>query len=334
MDGRETSKESGCAKEAMSTRRRRLLAGALGLAVPVLGLLAGPAAANADYEVVSPDQVLGARVITSPGTIPFQSTVQRIAPNPLLAGSDKPRTWDDGCVAWRARVKLPTCAYGDVDSETNVVLMGDSRAMQYFPPIEQVAIERGWRLVNLIRVNCSPASFKGTDRKCDTWRENTLRRIVRSERPEMVILGTATKRSYTVKIGGRTLDRPRSQPYLVEGMKKTIKRLKNAGSRVVVIRDQSLAPYPPLPSECVAENPDRLDLCAFAPRPRGPRAFEQKAASATGTRVIDPQPMFCSSTRCPAVIGDMAVYLDTYHLTATYSATLGDWFADRLPQNP
>ena len=316
----------------MSASRARIRAGALVLALSILGLLAGSSGASAAYQVVSPDQVLGARSILSPGSIPFQPTVERIAPDPLEAGSDKPKTWDDGCVAWRTKVELPACAYGVQDSETNVVLMGDSRAMQYFPPLEAVADERGWRLVNLIRVDCFVASVKSTDRHCDTWRDNMLRRIVRSEKPDLVILSTATKRSYTVKVGGQTLDRPRSQPHLVEGMKKTIKRLRNAGARVIVVRDQSLAPF--RPSECVAQNPDQLKRCAFPPRPRGPRAFEQKAARATGTRVLDPQPMFCSSSRCPAVIGDMAVYLDTYHLTSTYSATLSDWFADRLPLNP
>lgn len=253
----------------MRTLRRTATSGALALALSIVGLLAGPSGASAAYEVVAPDQVLGARIIDRPGDIFIQSTVERIAPDPLEAGGDKPRTWGDGCVAWEARVTLPTCAYGNLDSDTNVVLLGDSRAMQYFPPLERVANDRGWRLVNLIRVNCFPASVKSTDRYCDTWRSKTLRRIEKREKPDLVIVGSATKRSYTVKVGGEVLNRARSQPHLVDGMKKTIKRLRNAGARVIVLRDQSMAPF--RPSECVAENSDRLALCAFAPKPRGAR---------------------------------------------------------------
>lgn len=312
--------------------RRRFLAGILVAAISVGGLLVGSAAANASYQVVSPDLLLGAGVIPRPGTVPLQRSVQRIAPDPLLADVDRPRTWEDRCVAWKERLTLPECAYGDIDSDTTVVLMGDSRAMQYFPPLERVAIERGWRLVNLIRVDCPPASVEGYERYCDSWREKTLRRIVQKENPDMVVLGSATKRAYRVKVRGKRLSREKSQPYLVDGMVKTIKRLKRADARVVVLRDQTFAPF--LPSECVAKNPDDLELCAFRPRGRGPRAFELKAAQRTGTRTLDPQQMFCSRTRCPAVIGDMAVYFDVYHLTATYSATLDDWFDDRLPRNP
>jgi hypothetical protein len=50
-----------------------------------------------------------------------------------------------------------------------------------------------------------------------------------------------------------------------------------------------------------------------------------------GVRLIDPTPVACTEKKCPAVIGDVLVYRNGAHLTATYVRTLTPWLAERLP---
>src|SRR5699024_3024117 len=77
--------------------------------------------------------------------------------------------------------------------------------------------------------------------------------------------------------------------------------------------------------ECVAEHPDDLTQCAE----KRSDALEasayqdmQQAADATETEAIDLTDMFCSAESCSAVIGDVLVWRDQHHMTATYSESL------------
>jgi hypothetical protein len=105
---------------------------------------------------------------------------------------------------------------------------------------------------------------------------------------------------------GRRLSRLRSQPFLVDGLARLIRRLQGAGAKVILMRDQIQLPFNP--AECAQLN-----------------------AEQPGEYAIVPMPILCSSLLCPAVIGDVLVYKDPYHLSATYAATLTDWLAPLVP---
>ena len=51
-----------------------------------------------------------------------------------------------------------------------------------------------------------------------------------------------------------------------------------------------------------------------------------------GVHVIDPVSRFCGPRRCPAVIGDVLVYRNSGHVTATYVKTMTPWLEPRLPR--
>jgi hypothetical protein len=48
-------------------------------------------------------------------------------------------------------------------------------------------------------------------------------------------------------------------------------------------------------------------------------------------RLIDVAPMLCRDGTCPAVIGNVIVYRNDAHLTATYVRTLTTWLSHQLP---
>jgi hypothetical protein len=51
-----------------------------------------------------------------------------------------------------------------------------------------------------------------------------------------------------------------------------------------------------------------------------------------GIRVVDPAARLCLPDVCPAVIGDVLVYRNSGHLTASFVVTLQRWLASRLPR--
>ena len=157
-------------------------------------------------------------------------------------------------------------------------------------------------------------------------------RIVRHERPDLVVVSTATTARYKVKVGNRTLSREASQPKLIQGMKKTLQRLRNTGAKVVLIRDQHRA-RPDTP-ECVRRNYKRPNKkCSFRPDSRRDRQnFDYRAArQVKGVSVIDPMPRFCPKRPCRVVVENMLMYRDSYHITATYARSIASWLGRKLP---
>jgi hypothetical protein len=157
-----------------------------------------------------------------------------------------------------------------------------------------------------------------------------IERII-EEQPKLILIGAATRSTYRVEENGVKLSRRASEPLLVDGMVKTINRLRReTGATIIMIRDKSLGPSDT--DSCVLENPKQLAKCAFAPYDREPRAFEGKAARKAGIRQVDPQKMLCTEKICPPVIGNVLVYRDSGHVTATYSETMAFWFRRILEQ--
>jgi hypothetical protein len=54
------------------------------------------------------------------------------------------------------------------------------------------------------------------------------------------------------------------------------------------------------------------------------------AAELPGVSLVDLSRFYCTATVCPMVIGNVAVYYDTTHMTATYNRTLGPYLGERL----
>ena len=115
---------------------------------------------------------------------------------PTLAGArqDDDPLRDDGCGLSLAGSKPPACVYGKKAGTVTVALVGDSHAAHWFPAIELLARQRGWRLVPLTKFSCvfvdmriwSPR-LKREYTECEEWRERVVGRLV-ALRPDLVIV--------------------------------------------------------------------------------------------------------------------------------------------------
>jgi peptidoglycan/LPS O-acetylase OafA/YrhL len=286
---------------------------------------------------VPENQVAGASALRQEPSL--QKSAKAVYPSPQKAETkeNRPQMYADGCHLEAPETESPACVYGDPSSETTVVLFGDSHAMQWFPALNRLAKERGWRLVGLTKSACPPAEvhvYNGTLRRayreCDEWREHTLERIVHKEDPSLIV--TSSLPTYRPGEDGERLPGEEGREALVDGYASTLKKLRSTGAPVALIED---VPHPDknIP-QCVSRSLDRLQECAT---PRGkalayPRANPRAAEEVDGVRLIDPSPMICLEKTCPAVIGDALVYRNGAHLTAAYVRTLTPWLAERLPK--
>lgn len=278
------------------------------------------------------EQTVRYEKISSPSA--STSAAKRLRPPPARAKFDKGPAFAKGCAKLRRDAKVVSCRFGKVGSRPSVALIGDSHALQYTPPLIRLAKKRGFELVTYMRGSCVTADVKYESR-CDRWRAAAIRQIS-SQKPDVIVLATATGNSYVVKRGGKKLNRRKSERFLRKGMARTYRKLlavpKQGGgkARVVLLRDQSLAPF--RPPDCLKKNARKPSRCAFRTNNRpNPPGFDWAAAKRVSkVKVVQPMNYFCGKRWCPAVSGRIVVFRDKYHLSATYARTMWRWLGKRL----
>jgi hypothetical protein len=313
--------------------------------VILIGAIAGPAIAVASGVALSASlsspaalwasEAEGAAQLQRTGRI--QESASALRPRPVDAGTDRGRPYRDGCLVDERATSSPRCVYGARRPLATVVLFGDSHAMQLFPALEHVALRRRWRLVNLTKAGCPPSAVSVVSPlsrrrypECDTWREHALRRIEREERPALVL--AAGSAHHEVLDGGKRLGGEAAARALADGWRPVLRRLSATADHVVVTSDPPRAPLD-VPA-CVSEHLKELRRCAFA---RGKAAARAQVVSdvvraVDGVRVLEVADQLCTAELCPSVIGDVLVYRNSGHLTASFAATLGPWLGRGLPR--
>lgn len=269
--------------------------------------------------------------VTAPEVV---DSVDSMVPSALDATEDLPVPYDDGCDVSLEEVEPQLCVYGDPEGDRTVVLAGDSKALQWFTPVEKVARERGWRLVLATKSACG---FSDTIRElsegvryedCGTYNKALTAELLRM-RPDAVIV--SQRHSTAFDPAGEL-----TQEAMVGGLVSAWSRLQEAGTAVVPILDNpspaGLAVGGSDVYACVAELPDSLGECSFERAPAAAASGAvalSAAAERAGITPVRVDDLLCGD-RCPAVIGGVLVYRQGSHVTDTYAASTAPFLQERL----
>jgi peptidoglycan/LPS O-acetylase OafA/YrhL len=274
---------------------------------------------------------LGAAILSvQPRDDPQGAPVDRVSsilPDPLSVRGDIPDPYRQGCHQNEPDSAAMSCVYGEPNASFTVALVGDSHAAQFVPTLQAIAAQRKWRLLTYTKSSCPMAAVEILKApaghaypSCTEWNANVLRALTSEKRPDLVI---TTNSSYRVARGGTPLDYEDSSKALAAGLRTSWNAITAAGISVVVVRD---TPYPGIDiADCISAHLTELTKCSV-PRVRaqsgvGPIQVE----AATGMKdvhMIDLNDAICPTDRCAAVIGQVIVYRDSNHLTATYARSL------------
>jgi len=299
----------------------------------VLGSAAGGSAAGGS--AAGGSAAGGSAPAAPPPATPGGPVPADLRPSLAAARDDLPRTYGDGCHLSFAETQPGTCVYGVASARKVVVLFGDSHAAQWFPALERLALEDGWRLVSLTKSACAAAdvtvwnsNLKRAYAECDTWRANALARIA-AERPDLVVVSNSR---YVLAVDGQPVPEASAQATWDQALGRTLGQLAKLSGQVVLI---GATPRPSVdPPVCLSAHLDDALACATpmsAAIDAGTLAAERAVTGAAGVTMIDPTGWVCPFEPCPVVIGRVLVYRDTHHLTATFSAALAPYLAARLP---
>jgi peptidoglycan/LPS O-acetylase OafA/YrhL len=249
-------------------------------------------------------------------------------PAAQVAAGDNPDVYSDGCHQNQADATVTTCVYGDPDSQDVVALVGDSHAAQWEPALRALAEQYHWRLETHTKSACLFADVdvwdedvQGPYESCSAWVVDVLD-LLAGDPPDVVV--TSGSGAYARARSGERVDRPEADAALAGAMARTWQALSDEGIRVVVLIDTPLVGID-VP-ECLAEHPETPDDCSVmlgeaADASAGP--IQERALSGVrGVDTLNLTDYICPGGVCAPVIGNVLVWRDRNHLTATYSRSL------------
>jgi peptidoglycan/LPS O-acetylase OafA/YrhL len=271
-------------------------------------------------------EVLGADPLGDPGGIAVDSPGS-ITPDVALAHDDIPVVYSAGCHVDSPVVQPKGCSFGDAASGVDVVLVGDSHAAQWEPALQALADARHWHLRVFTKSGCpfanAPVTLGNEARgypECAAWNRAMLDLLAASP-PDLVM--TSSSR-YRLFVDDSVLDEPASDREIVAGYRSTWSALEAIGVPVIVLAD---TPRPGFDiGDCASASLGHMRRCSFS-REEALAASgvpASKATVGTAAELIDLNDAICPDDPCAAVIGNVLVYRDTDHMTATYSSTLSD----------
>lgn len=228
-----------------------------------------------------------------------------------------------GCLVLFDAVDQPPCEFGVHNGAKTVVLLGDSHAAQWLPPLQALALKHGWRLVALTKAVCPSVDvdvlFYVTRTRfepCSQWRERMFERIA-GLRPQLVVMASSS--------GYGDVELSRWQA----GLERSVERLQATGSRVAYIRD---TPHTGLNVPTCWARADWWgwvppDACTYSrsqddERTAARTVVEHAAAQARGASFIDLSEAICSSERCPTQRDGVLMFKDRTHLSEAFAASL------------
>ncbi len=233
----------------------------------------------------------------------------------------------DGCMRNFFQDGQPECAAGDTASTTTVALVGDSTAAMWNPGFQQIATQRRWRLEMLSKAGCPLLDLHITSptlhreyTECTRWRGQIISRLG-AEHPRLIVLSVLRRYGarYGLPSGFTSYDSAWNNSFF-----RLIQELRGTGAQVLVLGPlpdpQSYVPI------CLSGHLDDASGLLAAQIDGG----ESKPVSRPNPP--PPQPaaanmpisseLFCTTDRCPVIVGNTLVYLDQSHLTFEYSRLL------------
>ena len=246
--------------------------------------------------------------------LPFRPTV-------LEATEDVPESTNDGCISDFDNVGIINCSYGDPSATRTIALAGGSHAEHWITALDILGRQHHFKVVTYLKMGCPLTTEQmplvmGDNRpypKCRVWNQRVMARLIK-DHPDFVF--TTSTRPWNIKPGD-------VMPGTYIGIWKTLADNKIP---VLAMRD---TPWlvrdgkPFQPADCLAKGGDAVS-CGIK-RSEVLSEHNQTLDFVQQFPMLKPLDMsdaVCRDDYCRAIEGNVLVYHDAHHLSATYMRTL------------
>lgn len=242
---------------------------------------------------------------------PEQTAEVPIYPGSFALYNSLPRSYDDGCHQDIQGVNASYCVYGDTNGDLTLALVGGSHSAQWLPALEQIAVERGWRILSFTKSACwfSTELKDGDNHDCLEWNNRVIEKLIQL-RPNYV---------FTMATRGQGDGESVPDGYVAQWQV-----LDRHQIPVLAMRDNPWWRGLFSPAECVDV------FGSDSPRCKANRAevLEEVNPATEAANLLDDVTLldltdyFCDEDYCHPVIGNVQVYRDRHHISAAYMETL------------
>jgi peptidoglycan/LPS O-acetylase OafA/YrhL len=245
----------------------------------------------------------------------------RMRPTVLEAQTDYPPSTRDGCIDDFANTALITCTYGDKNATRTIALAGGSHAEHWLTALDLLGRRHHFKVTTYLKMGCPLSTEEmplvmGNNApypECRDWVPKAMAKVV-ADHPDYVF--TTSTRPWNIKPGD-------VMPGTYVGIWQTF---SDNNIPILAMRD---TPWlvkdgqPFNPSDCLAKGGDALSCGikrsdVLADRNPTLDWVEQFPM----LKPLDMSDAVCRADICPAVEGNVLVYHDAHHLSATYMRTM------------
>lgn len=232
------------------------------------------------------------------------------------------------CHAAKTASSVRICPVGDPEADRDMVVIGDSHVGQWLPALDDIGRQRGYRVVPLVKLGCTPfdVPVKWDDlpyTECTTFRTWVRDRVAELD-PALVVVGSrGLQRNITVPEAER-------EAAWRAGAVTTLQGLAPHAGRLVVLADVPALGTDPV--ECVTDPRATMTRCTTTADPRVLTAnrLTADAAREVGATFVEVDRLACLDRRCPAVAGGRMVYANADHLSVAWARRVAVELDDRL----
>ncbi|MBS9534312.1 acyltransferase [Mycobacterium sp. M1] len=254
----------------------------------------------------------------------------QMRPTILEAKKDLPSSTRDGCISSFSNGALLKCDYGDTEATRTIALAGGSHAEHWLPALDLLGREHHFKVVTYLKMGCPLSTeevplIMGNNApypQCHTWVEKTMAQLI-TDHPDFVF--TTSTRPWNIKPGD-------VMPGTYIGIWK---KLSENNIPILAMRDTPWLVHddnsPFEPADCLASGGDAVSC-----------GIKRSAVLADHNPTLDFVKQFpllkpldmsdavCDVDICRAIEGNVLVYHDSHHLSATYMRTMAGELSKQL----
>jgi peptidoglycan/LPS O-acetylase OafA/YrhL len=214
---------------------------------------------------------------------------------------------------------IPSCTTGSADAKRIAVVVGDSYASAIFPMVTNALDESEWRVIGIFRGQCMIADvvpiIKGKiDNECSNFRKSWFN-YLNSLKPDLVLLSDNFDTKFSAPANG-----PTALVYWQMKLGESLRIVTSSSKNVIYF---TAAPNMKALKDCVMASGEIGPGCVGTASTRNTkRQIAAEVANSYGARSIDSREWTCVFQGCPAIVGEVAVYTDSSHLTRQFAVTL------------
>jgi peptidoglycan/LPS O-acetylase OafA/YrhL len=270
-----------------------------------------------ELAVLSTTGYPGARALTEHARVPKLP----MRPTVLEARDDLPESTNDGCISDFDNINVINCSYGDRSALRTIALAGGSHAEHWITALDVLGKMYHFKVVTYLKMGCPLTTEEvplvmGDNRpypNCHQWNDRVMAKLI-GDHPSFVF--TTSTRPWNIKPGD-------VMPSTYIGIWQA---LSDNNIPILAMRDtpwlvRNGAPF--FPTDCLAKGGDSVS-CGIE-RSEVLSDHNQTLdflAQFPLMRVLDLSDAVCRPDVCRAVEGNVLVYHDSHHISATYMRTL------------